>query len=215
MGSGFKNFTAASVLTASDVNNFLMEQSVMSFASTGARDVSVTAPEDGMVAYIRSNDSSEGLYTYNGTSWRRGPGWNAPWGWMASATQTGALFTTSGTTEATITSTASFNSVANRYYLITVSASVYGSVSGDQFTIRIRNGSLTGTVLLSQTISMWNAVYTAASFSFAVSSLTTAASNGLFLTAQRISGTGTLNSNSTASPALITMSDIGSSGAPV
>jgi len=67
MGSGFKNFTAT-VLTASDVNNYLMEQSVMSFASTGARDVQVTAPEDGMVAYIRSNDSSEGLYTYNGTA---------------------------------------------------------------------------------------------------------------------------------------------------
>ncbi len=44
MGSGFKTFTAASVLTASDVNNYLMEQSVMSFVSSGARDVQITAP---------------------------------------------------------------------------------------------------------------------------------------------------------------------------
>jgi hypothetical protein len=82
MGSGFKNFTTASVLTASDVNNYLMEQTVMSFASTGARDVQVTAPEQGMVAYVRSGDANEGLYTYNGTSWRKGPGWNAPWGFI-------------------------------------------------------------------------------------------------------------------------------------
>ena len=69
MGSGFKNFTAASVLTASDVNNYLMEQSVMSFASTGARDTQIISPEDGMVAYIGSNDSSEGIYSWNGTKW--------------------------------------------------------------------------------------------------------------------------------------------------
>jgi hypothetical protein len=55
MGSGFKNFTAT-VLTASDVNNFLMEQSVMSFVSNGARDVAITAPEEGMVAVLTADD---------------------------------------------------------------------------------------------------------------------------------------------------------------
>ena len=215
MGSGFKNFTAASVLTASDVNNFLMEQSVMSFASTGARDVSVTAPEDGMVAYIRSNDASEGLYTYNGTSWRKGPGWNAPWGVMASVTQSGALVTTSGTTEITVTNTASFSSIANRNYLFTVSTSCYDDVAtGSQFTFRLRNGSLTGTSLMAQIVSTSLNNYTPLSFSF-VGTLSTASSNGLFLTMQRTSGTGRFNSNATASPALITMTDIGPSGAPV
>ena len=211
MGSGFKTFTAASVLTASDVNNFLMEQSVMSFASTGARDVAVTAPEDGMVAYIRSNDSSEGLYTYNGTSWRKGPGWNAPWGWMANATSS-AISTTTGTTELTIVSTAGFTAVSNRYYLLTGYINPYGSVGGDQFTLRLRNNSITGTVLAASTISVRD--YSTNSISTVVS-IAAGASNGIFLTVQRASGTGTLTSNNIASPAYITLTDIGPSGAPV
>ena len=178
MGSGFKNFTAASVLTASDVNNYLMEQSVMSFVSTGSRDVSVTAPEDGMVAYIGSNDANEGLYTYNGTSWRKGPGWNAPWGWMASVTQSAGVVTTSGTTEITVTSTASFSSIANRRYLFTVSTSCYDDVaSASQFTFRLRNGSLTGTSLMAQVVSTSLNNYTPLAFSFSTT-LSTASSNG-------------------------------------
>jgi hypothetical protein len=88
MGSGFKTFTAGAVLTASDVNNYLMEQGVMYFATTTARDTAITSPEDGMTAYIGSNDANEGLYTYNGSAWRRGPGWNAPWGFVQYAQTT-------------------------------------------------------------------------------------------------------------------------------
>lgn len=135
MGSGFKNFTAT-VLTSSDINNYLMEQSVMSFASTGARDVAVTAPEDGMVAYIRSNDSSEGLYTYNGTSWRRGPGWNAPWGLLAKAkftntSTTSATHTTlqDGTNNLTVTAT----TVTNRVYRITTVHNPYANGGANGF----------------------------------------------------------------------------------
>lgn len=70
MGSGYKNFTAGSVLTASDVNNYLMEQSVMVFASAAARDSAITSPEAGMVVYIDSGTASEGLFIYDGSSWR-------------------------------------------------------------------------------------------------------------------------------------------------
>lgn len=80
MGSGFKTFVSATKLTASDVNNYLQKQSIMYFATTAARDSAIVSPEDGMTCYIGSNDSSEGLYTYNGSAWRKGPGWNAPWG---------------------------------------------------------------------------------------------------------------------------------------
>jgi hypothetical protein len=80
MGSGYKVFTSGAVLTASDLNNYCQEQTVMYFANTTARDTAITAPEDGMVAYVGSNDANEGLYTYNGSGWRKGPGWNAPWG---------------------------------------------------------------------------------------------------------------------------------------
>jgi hypothetical protein len=91
MGSGFRTFAASEVLTSSNVQNYLMTQSTMFFVSTTARDAAITSPVDGMVAYIGSNDSSEGLYTYNGTSWRKGPGWNAPWGFITSATTTSSV----------------------------------------------------------------------------------------------------------------------------
>jgi hypothetical protein len=115
MGSGYKQFTAT-VLTAADVNDYLMEQSVMSFVSNGARDAAITAPEDGMVAYINSNDANEGLYTYNGTSWRKGPGWNAPWGFIANTTtQSNTVSSTYLTGLDTI-----FTAVANRRYKISI-----------------------------------------------------------------------------------------------
>lgn len=80
MGSGFKNFTAGAVLTASDVNNYLMEQSVMVFASAAARDAAVTA-EEGMVCFLDTGDRTEGLYTYTAGAWREAripvPGFSA------------------------------------------------------------------------------------------------------------------------------------------
>jgi hypothetical protein len=92
MGSGFKNFTAGAVLTASDVNNYLMEQSVMVFASAAARDAAVTA-EEGMVCFLNTGDRTEGLYTYVDGAWREAripvPGF--------SATKTGAQSITANT----------------------------------------------------------------------------------------------------------------------
>ena len=139
MGSGFKNFTAASVLTASDVNNFLMEQTVMSFASTGARDVAITAPEAGMVAYIRSNDSSEGLYHRTSAStWRKGPGWNAPWGVMGVALQTA---TTASTTSTVIDVGLSitYDHVANRRYRYSYSCNAFSGAGA--VDLRVTNSS--------------------------------------------------------------------------
>ena len=141
MGSGFRTFATSEVLTASNVQNFLMEQSVMSFASTGARDVAITAPEAGMVAYIRSNDSSEGLYHYtSASSWRKGPGWNAPWGVQLYATDTS---TRTFTTAATITNiTGSVATINNRYYRATFSCRFYNSIAGVQNSFNLRfNGS--------------------------------------------------------------------------
>lgn len=136
MGSGFRTFAASEVLTSSNVQNFLMDQTVMSFASTGARDVQVTAPEDGMVAYIRSNDANEGLYTYNGTAWRKGPGWNAPWGVQLHVTDTS---TRTFTTAAVITNiTGSVSVVNNRYYKCIFTCRFNNSTTGAANTFDIR-----------------------------------------------------------------------------
>lgn len=67
MGSGFRDFAVNEVLTAANVNNYLMTQSVMSFSSTGARDSALSGSlEEGMVAYTRADNT---VWVYDTTSW--------------------------------------------------------------------------------------------------------------------------------------------------
>lgn len=51
-GAGFKTFTAGEVFTATDANTYLMQQSVMVFTNEAARDAAITAPSEGMHAYL-------------------------------------------------------------------------------------------------------------------------------------------------------------------
>ena len=208
MGSGFKNFTAASVLTASDVNNFLMEQSVMSFASTGARDVAVTAPEQGMVAYVRSGDSSEGFYTRNATSWRKGPGWNAPWGVVAHFTDTG---TRSFTSAAVITNiTGSVSVVNNRYYKCTFTCRFLNTSASINNTFIIRQG---GTTIFSAP-QVNTSIFNDQAFSFsAMFKSTSTASITFDVTASAASGT--LNIYGGNGTTQLVIEDCGPYGAPV
>ena len=68
-GLGFKTFVADDILGASELNGYLMQQTVMVFATTTARDTAITAPTNGMLAYITAADATKGLYLYNGTAW--------------------------------------------------------------------------------------------------------------------------------------------------
>lgn len=61
-----KIFTAGEVLAAADVNSFLMDQSVMSFASSAARTTAIPSPVEGMVTYL---EDSNNISVYNGSSW--------------------------------------------------------------------------------------------------------------------------------------------------
>lgn len=65
-GAGFKTFAVGEKLTASDVNTYLMEQSVMEFATTAARDAAIASPSEGMFAYSAADDS---YYVYSGSAW--------------------------------------------------------------------------------------------------------------------------------------------------
>lgn len=65
-GAGFKTWVNGDVLTAAEVNTYLMEQSVMVFASTAARDTAVTSPTEGMFAYTSDSDT---LFYYDGAAW--------------------------------------------------------------------------------------------------------------------------------------------------
>jgi hypothetical protein len=66
-GLGRKTFIATEVLTAANVNGYLMDQSVMKFASSAARSSAIgTAVSEGMVSYL---DDTNTLEVYNGSSW--------------------------------------------------------------------------------------------------------------------------------------------------
>jgi len=62
----YKDFTAGSLATASDVNTYLMKQSVMVFADATARNAALT-PTEGMVCYLTGNDH---ITIYDGSAWR-------------------------------------------------------------------------------------------------------------------------------------------------
>jgi hypothetical protein len=61
-----KEFESFTRLDASDVNTFLMDQSVMTFAGTAARGSAITTPVEGMVTYLEDSNS---LQLWDGASW--------------------------------------------------------------------------------------------------------------------------------------------------
>jgi hypothetical protein len=71
-GAGKKTFTAGEVLTASDVNTYLMEQSVMYFGGTAARASAIPTPSTGMTTYIgvTGTASIPQIETYTGSAWQ-------------------------------------------------------------------------------------------------------------------------------------------------
>ena len=67
-GAGKRTFIAGEVLTAAQVNDYLMDQAVMRFSGSAARAASITAPTEGMHTYL---DDSDSLEFYDGANWVR------------------------------------------------------------------------------------------------------------------------------------------------
>ena len=68
MGSGFKDFAPGDILTAADVDGYLMRQTVMTFADASARDTALSAVlDEGMVAYLEDSDY---FTVYDGSAWQ-------------------------------------------------------------------------------------------------------------------------------------------------
>jgi hypothetical protein len=65
-----KVFTAGEVLAAADVNSFLMDQTVMSFAGTAARGSAIPSPVEGMVTYLENTNRLE---VYTGSAYQGVP----------------------------------------------------------------------------------------------------------------------------------------------
>ena len=66
-GAGYKLFNTGDVLTAAQVNTYLMQQAVMVFASSTARTTALSGVlAEGMVSYLQDTDTLE---VYNGSAW--------------------------------------------------------------------------------------------------------------------------------------------------
>jgi len=64
-GLGFKDFTTGEVLTAADVDGYLM-QGVWVFASAAARTSAVPSPQEGNMSFLKDTNSVE---YYSGSAW--------------------------------------------------------------------------------------------------------------------------------------------------
>jgi hypothetical protein len=64
-GLGFKTFAVGEVLSAANVNGYLM-QGVLVFTNATARDAAITSPQEGQFAFTKDNDS---LWYYSGSAW--------------------------------------------------------------------------------------------------------------------------------------------------
>jgi hypothetical protein len=110
--SGRKTFTAGEVLQAADVNDFLMDQSVMVFAGTAARGSAIPSPTEGMVTYLSDADELQ-VYTTD-------------WGAIAGGK---LLQVVEGTTTSTVTTT------SNTFQSTGLTASITPSSSSNKVLV--------------------------------------------------------------------------------
>jgi hypothetical protein len=98
-----KVFTAGEVLAAADVNSFLMDQTVMSFAGTAARGSAIGTATEGMTTFMEDTDRLE--------SWT-GSQWTSPTDLVLVKTQT------IGTAVSSVTVTNAFSSAYDSYRIV-------------------------------------------------------------------------------------------------
>tara|TARA_R100000734_G_C3294915_1_gene86216 strand:- start:74 stop:550 length:477 start_codon:yes stop_codon:yes gene_type:complete len=65
-GAGFKVWSTGDLVNASEFNTYIMEQTVMVFASSTARDSAISSPSEGMFAFLKDSNT---LTFYDGSSW--------------------------------------------------------------------------------------------------------------------------------------------------
>jgi hypothetical protein len=116
-----KEFEAFTRLDASDVNTYLMDQSVMSFAGTAARGSAIPTPVEGMLSYLEDTND----YEYYNSTWEK---LIAPTGITLIKTQT------IGTAVSSVTVTDAFSSTFDNYKVI-ISGGVASAAVGVAFKL--------------------------------------------------------------------------------
>ena len=97
------------------------DQIVTPFSTSANRATEIASPVSGQVTTLTPATNNNGLYVYNGSSWRAP--WNTGWGIVAISALPGA-FTGTGTQ---YSSTFTFSAIANRYYRVTLSGDLENS----------------------------------------------------------------------------------------
>jgi hypothetical protein len=134
-----KVFTAGEVLAAADVNSFLMDQTVMSFAGTAARGSAIPSPVEGMYTHLEDTDS---LQFWNGSAWTT----------AALATGAGLVHlrttTFTGVTSVSLGSDADpvFSSVYDNYRIIITSKNSTNANRTWTLRTRVNTTDATGTI---------------------------------------------------------------------
>lgn len=211
--AGYKKWVVNEALTSADVNDYLNHQSVMVFASISARDAAIVGADkiEGMICYINSGNSSEGLYAYNGANWVKGPGWNAPAGLISSKTDATNRVRTTTNAELTTTlrTTATFTN--NRWLRFTLMANFSDTATGGGVVAEIYN--VTSGVVVGRIAQLFATVGTG--YHVANSIVATSAASAVYTV--RIAGiANSVNVNGLAvSATQFIVEDIGASGNPV
>jgi hypothetical protein len=134
-----KVFTAGEVLAAADVNSFLMDQTVMSFAGTAARGSAIGTAVEGMVTYL---EDSNILSIYDGSAWKTSL---APTGSILQVVMGETTTTTSTTSTDGVDTALSVSitpkSAANKILVISISQQVNQNNVNGGTDLRIRRGA--------------------------------------------------------------------------
>lgn len=115
------------------------DQIVTPFSTSSNRSSEIGSPVPGMVSTLTASNNTNGVYVYNGSSWRLP--WNMPWGIVAISALPGACnFTNTIGYSPTFT----WASVDNRYYRVTLTGNLENStVTAADMSLGIYNNAAT------------------------------------------------------------------------
>lgn len=190
--------------------NAIRDRSNQVFADTTTRDAAIPAPQVGQTCVITTG-SNAGEYCYVGATdaWR--PNWNQGWGEVARTVDV-TLQTNADSAEHTITAAATaMTAVANRLYRITVSG-IWTNlrVGAASIVVKVKDG----TTLIEQARSGIAAASVSLPLTFSVETTLTAGAHTINVTHQQSTSVDGLSMPGATTPLVITIDDIGPSGAP-
>lgn len=184
------------------------------FADTTTRDAAITAPIVGMSCYITSG-SNAGHYVYSGAvvGWTKP--WNDGWGNVARTVDTSAQSNADATEHVKTGAATTFTALANRKYRISVKLT-FRNLAAANATITYKVKDNTTLIEQARIVSaVGTTLAGTADFvqAFDVETTLTAGSHTINLTHQSSNAAG-MNTTGSQSPCVISIDDIGPSGAP-